>query len=93
MAAFEYGHYDGPYVVNQNAIRYNGFPRWNWGDAENKLSLTFMAYHGHAHSPDQVPQREAGWQRTCDRFGLVGYALAAAAGLGLVRSVLFFTWL
>ncbi len=56
-AAFEYGHYDGPYVVNQNAIRYNGFLRWNWGPVADKFSLTFMAYHGHAHSPDQVPQR------------------------------------
>ena len=56
-AAFEYGHYDGPFVVNQDSNRYNGFLRWAWGDAENKLSLTLMAYHGSSHSPDQVPQR------------------------------------
>ncbi|MFN2476871.1 MAG: TonB-dependent receptor [Chthoniobacterales bacterium] len=56
-AAFEFGHYDGPYVVNQNANRLNGFLRWTWGDPANKFSLTAMAYHGHAHSPDQVPQR------------------------------------
>ncbi len=56
-AAFEFGHYDGPFVVNQNADRYNGFLRWAWGDAENMFSLTAMAYHGRSHSPDQVPQR------------------------------------
>lgn len=56
-AAFEFGHYDGPFAVNQNGNRYNFFLRYAWGDAENKFSLTLMAYHGHAHSPDQVPQR------------------------------------
>ncbi|MDQ6622036.1 MAG: HupE/UreJ family protein, partial [Verrucomicrobiota bacterium] len=69
-AAFEYGHYDGPYVVNQNAIRYNGFLRWNWGDKEDAFSLTFMAYHGHAHSPDQVPQRAID-NGTIDRLGAI----------------------
>lgn len=56
-AAFEFGHYDGPFAVNQNADRYNAFLRWVWGDAEDNFSVTAMAYHGRAHSPDQVPQR------------------------------------
>jgi hypothetical protein len=86
-AAFEYGHYDGPYVVNQNAIRYNGFLRWNWGDSENKFALTFMAYHGHAHSPDQVPQRAID-DGLIDRLG----AIDTTDALTTDRESLSFDW-
>ncbi|MDP9003944.1 MAG: HupE/UreJ family protein [Verrucomicrobiota bacterium] len=86
-AAFEYGHYDGPYVVNQNAIRYNGFLRWNWGDRENQFSLTGMAYHGHAHSPDQVPQRAID-SGLIDRLG----AIDTTDALTTDRESLSFDW-
>ena len=86
-AAFEYGRYDGPYVVNQNALRYNGFLRWNWGDKEDAFSLTFMAYHGHAHSPDQVPQR-AIFDGVIDRLG----AIDTTDALTTDRESLSFDW-
>jgi hypothetical protein len=56
-AAFEFGHYDGPFVVNQNSNRYNGYLSYNWDTRESQYNLTVMAYHGHFHSPDQVAQR------------------------------------
>jgi len=86
-AAFEYGHYDGPYVVNQNAIRYNGFLRWIWGDSADKFSLTFMAYHGHANSPDQVPQRAID-DGLIDRLG----AIDTTDALTTDRESLSFDW-
>ncbi len=86
-AAFEYGYYDGPYVVRQSALRYNGLLRWNWGDAEDKLALTIMAYHGHAHSPDQVPQRAID-RGLIDRLG----AIDTMDGLTTDRESLSFDW-
>lgn len=56
-AAFEFGHYDGPFVVNQNSDRYNGYLSYNWGAKDDIYNLTAMFYHGHFHSPDQVPER------------------------------------
>lgn len=85
--AFEYGHYDGPYVVNQNALRSNGFLRWNWGDENDQFSLAFMAYHGHAHSPDQVPQRAID-DGSIDRLG----AIDTTDALTTDRESLSFDW-
>lgn len=86
-AAFEFGHYDGPYVVNQNANRYNGFLRWKWGDPENKFSLTFMAYHGRTHSPDQIPQRSID-SGLIDRLG----AIDTTDALTTDRESISFDW-
>ncbi len=56
-AAFEYGHYDGPYVLEQDSNRHVGYLRYNWGNKDDQFSLTGMLYHGSVNSPDQVPQR------------------------------------
>ena len=56
-AAFEFGHYDGPFLRNQNSNRYNGYLSYNWGTKQDQFNLTAMIYHGHFHSPDQVPER------------------------------------
>ena len=46
-AAFEFGHYDGPFDVNQNSNRYNGYLSYDWGAKKDQFNLTAMLYHGH----------------------------------------------
>lgn len=55
--ALEHQYYNGPWDMHSDATRLNGFLRWHWEDASDKINLTFMGYHGKWKSTDQVPQR------------------------------------
>lgn len=55
--ALEHQYYNGPWDMHSDATRLNGFLRWHWEDATDKINLTFMGYHGKWKSTDQVPQR------------------------------------
>ncbi|MCF7786315.1 MAG: TonB-dependent receptor plug domain-containing protein [Prosthecobacter sp.] len=55
--ALEHQYYNGPWDLHSDATRLNGFLRWHWEDARDKINLTFMGYHGKWKSTDQVPQR------------------------------------
>lgn len=55
--ALEHQFYNGPWSMNSDATRLNGFLRWHWEDARDKINLTFMGYHGKWKSTDQVPRR------------------------------------
>lgn len=55
--ALEHQYYNGPWDLHSDATRLNGFLRWHWEDARDKINLTFMGYHGQWKSTDQVPQR------------------------------------
>lgn len=63
-------HYDGPWEIDENFVKYNGLVRWVSGDEENGFDVTLMGYQGEWNSADQIPRRavEAG---TLDRFGVV----------------------
>ncbi len=58
--AFEHQFYNGPWDLNANAVRLNGFARWHWNDATDNVNVTLMGYHGKWASTDQVPQRVIG---------------------------------
>lgn len=68
--AFEYGHYDGPWVLEEDFERFNGFVKYYWESGVNRYSITGMAYQGEWTSTDQIPSRlvDAG---IIDRLGFV----------------------
>ena len=55
--ALEHQFYNGPWDMHSDATRLNGFLRWHWENAKDKINLTFMGYHGKWKSTDQVPVR------------------------------------
>lgn len=56
-AAVEHQFYNGPWTLNSDATRWNGFLRWHWEGGMDKINITAMGYHGGWTSTDQVPQR------------------------------------
>ncbi|MCB1278540.1 TonB-dependent receptor [Prosthecobacter sp.] len=58
--AVEHQYYNGPWTVNSDATRWNGFMRWHWEDGMDRINITAMGYHGDWTSTDQVPQRAIG---------------------------------
>ncbi|HXG61567.1 MAG TPA: TonB-dependent receptor [Planctomycetota bacterium] len=63
-------HYDGPWEIDENFVKYNGLVRFASGDEKNGADVTLMGYQGEWNSADQIPKRavDAG---TLDRFGVV----------------------
>ncbi|HRQ90558.1 MAG TPA: TonB-dependent receptor plug domain-containing protein, partial [Bacteroidia bacterium] len=55
--AFEYSHYDGPWVLEEDFERFNGFVKYYWESGVNRYSLTGMAYRGEWSATDQIPSR------------------------------------
>lgn len=55
--AFEYGYYDGPWVLEDNFERLNAFVKYYWESGVNRYSITGMAYRGEWDATDQVPSR------------------------------------
>jgi len=55
--ALEYTGYDGPWVLPENADRWNGMLRYVWQDATDRFALTAMGYDGTWTSSDQIPLR------------------------------------
>lgn len=53
----EYSIENGPWRIENDFRRINGFARWHSGTEDNHLSITAMAYHGRWHSTDQIPLR------------------------------------
>lgn len=54
---FEAVYDNGPWVLPENAKRFNGFAREVWSSGGNDFALTLLAYHGEWNSTDQVPLR------------------------------------
>lgn len=65
--ALEHQYYDGPWSLPAAATRLNGFVRWHWEDATDKVNVTLMGYRGKWDSTDQVPSRLMG--SLLDRYG------------------------
>jgi len=68
--AFELTHDDGPWELNQEARRFNGFVRRHWTHRAGEFRLTALGYRATWRSTDQIPQR-AFAAGTIGRFGHV----------------------
>ena len=68
--ALEYTYNDGPWVLPEQASRWNGFARYFIGNFDDHFSLTLMGYHGEWQSSDQIPRR-AIVDKRLPRFGFV----------------------
>jgi len=55
--AFEYSHYDGPWILQEDFNRFNGFVKYHWESGVNRYSLTGMLYHGEWIATDHIPSR------------------------------------
>ncbi|MEZ6015297.1 MAG: TonB-dependent receptor [Planctomycetota bacterium] len=68
ITAVETLHHDGPWEVEENFRKVNGFARYVEGDADNGFDLTLGLYDGEWSATDQVPER-AVRDGVLDRFG------------------------
>ncbi len=86
--AFEYGYYDGPWVLEDNYERLNAFVKYYWESGVNRYSITGMVYSGEWDATDQIPSRlvERG---VIDRLGFVDPTVGGESD----RSSLSFDWL
>ena len=53
----EYGLTNGPWALPEGYQRLSGLVKYTRGDDERGYALTAMAYDGHWHATDQIPQR------------------------------------
>ena len=65
--AFEYTYYDGPWDMESNSERINGFLKYFKESGQDTFSLTAMGYTGEWDSTDQIPKRLIK-DGTLDRF-------------------------
>jgi outer membrane receptor protein involved in Fe transport len=56
LCGFEAYHENGPWVVPDEYVRYNGVVKYTQGGANQGFSLMAMAYHGTWNSTDQVSE-------------------------------------
>jgi hypothetical protein len=88
LYAFEYDHYDGPWVVPERSNRYNGLLRYHWDDARDQINLTASVYVAPEwRSTDQVAQRAID-EGLIPRFG----ALDPSDGGNTGRGALTLDW-
>lgn len=70
LYAFEYQHYDGPWVVPERFSKYNGLFKYSLGDEDLGFSSSFQAYHGDWIATDQIPRRAVDADQI-SRFGAI----------------------
>lgn len=85
--AFEYNYYDGPWVLEEDFEKFNGFVKYYWEAGVNRYSITGMTYQGEWNATDQIPSRlvENG---SIDRLGFVDPTVGGSSD----RSSLSFDW-
>lgn len=86
--ALEYNYYDGPWILEEDAERINGFLKYYWESGVNRYSLTGMVYRGEWTSTDQIPSRLVR-NGTIDRLGFVDPTVGGESD----RYSLSFDWL
>jgi len=57
LYAFEYQHYDGPWVVPEKFGKYNGLYKYTLGDDDFGASISSQNYYSEWTSTDQIPLR------------------------------------
>lgn len=62
--------YEGPWLLPQDAHRFNGIVRWHRGDENDYLNLTLLGSQGEWRATDQIPLR-AVQGGALDRFGFI----------------------
>ena len=88
LYAFEYNHYNGPWVLPESSNRFNGLLRYHWAAAKDQFNVTAGVYAAPEwHSTDQVAQR-ARCGDTISRFG----SLDPTDGGNTGRGALSFNW-
>jgi len=70
LYAFEYQHYDGPWVVPEGFNKYNGLLKYTLGDDDTGMSLSTQSYYGEWVSTDQIPRRAVD-QDIISRYGAI----------------------
>jgi outer membrane receptor protein involved in Fe transport len=70
LYAVEAAHNDGPWDNPEKFHRLNGVLRYSFGDADNRSTITAMAYSAGWNSTDQIPQRAVD-QGLIGRFGAI----------------------
>ncbi len=55
LGALEVAHTDGPWIVPENYLKFNGVLTYSQGDASQGFSATAMGYHGTWNATNQVP--------------------------------------
>jgi hypothetical protein len=83
LAAAEFQHYDGPFVIPDDARKENFVLRYSGGDAQNGYSLTGMFYHQLWTNTTDIPVRAITEGLVPDRFGTLdptdgGHALRSS---------------
>lgn len=68
--AIEAANNDGPWLNPERFRRTNGVLRYSRGDANDRFSLTAMAYSARWNATDQIPERAVADGRV-DRFGAI----------------------
>jgi len=68
LVAGEVHFYDGPWQLEEDLEKLNGFAKWTWGDDERGVSLLASGYSSDWNSTDQVAER-AVRQGLIDRLG------------------------
>ena len=68
--AVELSHDDGPWQLEENGIRFNGYVRRVWHTPSAALRLTGMTYQARWDATDQIPRRAVD-SGLLDRFGHV----------------------
>ncbi|MCW1884805.1 TonB-dependent receptor plug domain-containing protein [Luteolibacter flavescens] len=63
-------YYNGPWVLEEDAHRFNGMLRWHTGDEDNFLDFTLLGYQAEWTSSDQIPER-AILTGQLDRYGFI----------------------
>jgi hypothetical protein len=66
----EASYYNGPWLLEEDAHRFNGMVRWHTGDDENFFNLTLLGYQAEWTSSDQIPER-AVLAGQLDPFGFI----------------------
>jgi len=70
LYALETAHNNGPWDNPERFHRANGVLRYSFGDADNRSSITAMAYSAGWNATDQIPQRALD-QGLVGRFGAI----------------------
>jgi hypothetical protein len=70
LYALETAHNNGPWDNPEKFHRANGVLRYSFGDADNRSSITAMAYSAAWNATDQIPQRALD-QGLVGRFGAI----------------------
>lgn len=66
----EANYSNGPWVLEEDAHRFNGIVRWHTGDEDDFFNITLLGYQAEWTSSDQIPER-AILAGQLDRFGFV----------------------